>query len=179
MFHRNRNSPWIVCLCSLLQFNYMHECFERIFCELKWKKEVLITYFSVVISLPFLSFVVNEFLFDMLKVEDEASDKDNKNCSNNGKKKTLLPSFYHTRTLIGFCWVYSCDDHIPNETWNTGSFLPHLLKVSSTESHVMRVMLILNRQCIKWTLHLLERLNNGNVFLYYVKQNAGNDSVAL
>uniref|UniRef100_A0A8C2B4Q7 Sorting nexin 27a n=1 Tax=Cyprinus carpio TaxID=7962 RepID=A0A8C2B4Q7_CYPCA len=61
-------------------FNYMHECFERIFCELKWKKEVLITYFSVVVSLPFLSFVVNEFLFDMLKVEDEASDKDNKNC---------------------------------------------------------------------------------------------------
>uniref|UniRef100_A0A673N278 Sorting nexin-27-like n=2 Tax=Sinocyclocheilus rhinocerous TaxID=307959 RepID=A0A673N278_9TELE len=36
-------------------FNYMHECFERIFCELKWKKEV----------------------------EDEASDKGNKNCSNN------------------------------------------------------------------------------------------------
>uniref|UniRef100_A0AAY4DGA6 Uncharacterized protein n=1 Tax=Denticeps clupeoides TaxID=299321 RepID=A0AAY4DGA6_9TELE len=38
-------------------FNYMHECFERIFCELKWRKEV----------------------------EEEASDKDNKNCSNNGK----------------------------------------------------------------------------------------------
>uniref|UniRef100_A0AAY5EIC5 Sorting nexin 27a n=1 Tax=Electrophorus electricus TaxID=8005 RepID=A0AAY5EIC5_ELEEL len=36
-------------------FNYMHECFERIFCELKWRKEV----------------------------EAEASDKDNKNCSNN------------------------------------------------------------------------------------------------
>uniref|UniRef100_A0A671MFI2 Sorting nexin-27 n=1 Tax=Sinocyclocheilus anshuiensis TaxID=1608454 RepID=A0A671MFI2_9TELE len=36
-------------------FNYMNECFERIFCELKWKKEV----------------------------EDEASDKGNKNCSNN------------------------------------------------------------------------------------------------
>ncbi|KAK2887538.1 hypothetical protein QQF64_013279 [Cirrhinus molitorella] len=36
-------------------FNYMHECFERIFCELKWRKEV----------------------------EDEASDKGNKNCSNN------------------------------------------------------------------------------------------------
>ncbi len=32
----------------------------------------------------------------------------------------------------------------------------------------------LKRQCIKWTLHLLERSNNGNVFLYYVKQNAGN-----
>uniref|UniRef100_A0A8C6VQV9 Sorting nexin 27 n=1 Tax=Naja naja TaxID=35670 RepID=A0A8C6VQV9_NAJNA len=34
-------------------FNYMHECFERIFCELKWRKEV----------------------------EEEATDKDNKNCS--------------------------------------------------------------------------------------------------
>lgn len=22
------------------QFNYMHECFERVFCELKWRKEV-------------------------------------------------------------------------------------------------------------------------------------------
>ncbi|XP_061787344.1 sorting nexin-27a isoform X2 [Nerophis lumbriciformis] len=36
-------------------FNYMHECFERVFCELKWRKQV----------------------------EEEASDKDNKNCSNN------------------------------------------------------------------------------------------------
>ncbi|XP_062454047.1 sorting nexin-27 isoform X5 [Rhea pennata] len=34
-------------------FNYMHECFERVFCELKWRKEV----------------------------EEEATDKDNKNCS--------------------------------------------------------------------------------------------------
>ncbi|KAL7381808.1 hypothetical protein ABVT39_011594 [Epinephelus coioides] len=36
-------------------FNYMHECFERVFCELKWRKQV----------------------------EEETSDKDNKNCSNN------------------------------------------------------------------------------------------------
>ncbi|XP_023830617.1 sorting nexin-27a [Salvelinus sp. IW2-2015] len=36
-------------------FNYMHECFERVFCELKWRKQV----------------------------EEEASDKDNQNCSNN------------------------------------------------------------------------------------------------
>nr|XP_057940833.1 sorting nexin-27b isoform X2 [Doryrhamphus excisus] len=35
-------------------FNYMHECFERVFCELKWRKEV----------------------------EQEATDKDNKNCTN-------------------------------------------------------------------------------------------------
>ncbi|XP_072917439.1 sorting nexin-27-like isoform X2 [Hemitrygon akajei] len=34
-------------------FNYVHECFERVFCELKWHKEV----------------------------ENEASDKDNKNCN--------------------------------------------------------------------------------------------------
>nr|XP_014354491.1 PREDICTED: sorting nexin-27 [Latimeria chalumnae] len=34
-------------------FNYMHECFERVFCELKWRKEV----------------------------EEEATDKDNRNCS--------------------------------------------------------------------------------------------------
>ncbi|OXB53793.1 hypothetical protein ASZ78_000039 [Callipepla squamata] len=36
-----------------LEFNYMHECFERVFCELKWRKEV----------------------------EEEATDKDNQNCS--------------------------------------------------------------------------------------------------
>lgn len=23
-----------------VQFNYMHECFERVFCELRWRKEV-------------------------------------------------------------------------------------------------------------------------------------------
>ncbi|XP_072132100.1 sorting nexin-27-like isoform X4 [Mobula birostris] len=34
-------------------FNYVHECFERVFCELKWHKEV----------------------------ENETSDKDNKNCN--------------------------------------------------------------------------------------------------
>ncbi|KAI5105851.1 sorting nexin family member 27 [Silurus meridionalis] len=41
-------------------FNYMHECFERVFCELKWRKEV----------------------------EEEATDKDNKNCS----KDEYLPA---------------------------------------------------------------------------------------
>ncbi|CAL8256297.1 unnamed protein product [Boreogadus saida] len=34
-------------------FNYMHECFERVFCELKWRREV----------------------------EEEATENDNKNCS--------------------------------------------------------------------------------------------------
>uniref|UniRef100_A0A672FTQ2 Sorting nexin-27 n=1 Tax=Salarias fasciatus TaxID=181472 RepID=A0A672FTQ2_SALFA len=28
-------------------FNYMHECFERVFCELKWRKEVRISYSSI------------------------------------------------------------------------------------------------------------------------------------
>ncbi|XP_064204665.1 sorting nexin-27a [Anguilla rostrata] len=41
-------------------FNYMQECFERVFCELKWRKEV----------------------------EEEATDKDNKNCG----KDEYLPS---------------------------------------------------------------------------------------
>ncbi|XP_043935143.1 sorting nexin-27 [Protopterus annectens] len=36
-----------------LEFNYMHECFERVFCELKWRKEVV----------------------------EETTDKDNRNCS--------------------------------------------------------------------------------------------------
>ncbi|XP_041099003.1 sorting nexin-27-like isoform X2 [Polyodon spathula] len=37
-------------------FNYMHECFERVFCELKWRKEV----------------------------EEEVTDLDNQNCSRDG-----------------------------------------------------------------------------------------------
>ncbi|XP_076135884.1 sorting nexin-27b isoform X2 [Alosa pseudoharengus] len=37
-------------------FNYMHECFERVFCELRWRKEL----------------------------EEEVTDKDNKNCSSDG-----------------------------------------------------------------------------------------------
>ncbi|KAM9404905.1 sorting nexin-27b isoform 1-T1 [Salvelinus alpinus] len=41
-------------------FNYLHECVERVFCELKWRKEV----------------------------EEEAVDKDNKNCS----KDEYLPA---------------------------------------------------------------------------------------
>uniref|UniRef100_A0A8B9HWB7 Sorting nexin 27b n=1 Tax=Astyanax mexicanus TaxID=7994 RepID=A0A8B9HWB7_ASTMX len=50
-------------------FNYMHECFERVFCELKWRKEV----------------------------EEEATDKDNKNCSKDGmcsKVRSILPFSY-------------------------------------------------------------------------------------
>lgn len=39
------NVVFFVCVLSHLlmtnvQFNYMHECFERVFCELKWRKEV-------------------------------------------------------------------------------------------------------------------------------------------
>ncbi|XP_010565151.1 PREDICTED: sorting nexin-27 isoform X2 [Haliaeetus leucocephalus] len=43
-------------------FNYMHECFERVFCELKWRKEV----------------------------EEEATDKDNKNCSKDNMCSKIL-----------------------------------------------------------------------------------------
>ncbi|XP_017695346.1 PREDICTED: sorting nexin-27, partial [Lepidothrix coronata] len=39
------------------QFNYMHECFERVFCELKWRKEV----------------------------EEEAADQDNENSCRNDR----------------------------------------------------------------------------------------------
>lgn len=28
------------CVLNNVQFNYMHECFERVFCELRWRKEV-------------------------------------------------------------------------------------------------------------------------------------------
>lgn len=30
------------CYLFFFQFNYMHECFERVFCELKWRKEVIV-----------------------------------------------------------------------------------------------------------------------------------------
>lgn len=88
------------------QFNYMHECFERVFCELKWRKQVRSR------SLPPLSgsrchslakpkdlnLAGNATrpppgppgpdLFSLpVQVEEEASDKDNKNCSNNGEQQ--------------------------------------------------------------------------------------------
>lgn len=31
----------------VLQFNDMHECFERVFCELKWRKEVILNGFCI------------------------------------------------------------------------------------------------------------------------------------
>uniref|UniRef100_A0AAQ5YXX9 Sorting nexin 27a n=1 Tax=Amphiprion ocellaris TaxID=80972 RepID=A0AAQ5YXX9_AMPOC len=58
-------------------FNYMHECFERVFCELKWRKQV----------------------------EEEASDKDNKNCSNNGKQQAASSS--HTVSVLNSKRTYS------------------------------------------------------------------------
>lgn len=33
-----------------MQFNYMHECFERVFCELKWRKEVRVCHFREEVS---------------------------------------------------------------------------------------------------------------------------------
>lgn len=38
------------------QFNYMHECFERVFCELKWRKEVILNKLELVVSSPSPSF---------------------------------------------------------------------------------------------------------------------------
>lgn len=105
-------SPGCVCLCSLLQFNYMHECFERIFCELKWRKEVLITRTDFCFSFfNFSCHLLMSFSLIMLKVEEEASDKGNKNCSNNGKRN-LLPSFYHTQVngifpSVLMWWLYA------------------------------------------------------------------------
>lgn len=45
---RSKARPWPLrlgeslggALLFIFQFNYMHECFERVFCELKWRKEV-------------------------------------------------------------------------------------------------------------------------------------------
>ncbi|XP_019734341.1 sorting nexin-27b isoform X1 [Hippocampus comes] len=51
-------------------FNYMHECFERVFCELKWRKEV----------------------------EEESTDKDNKNVSHDGMcGKNIFQLLRHRR----------------------------------------------------------------------------------
>ncbi|XP_061838528.1 sorting nexin-27b isoform X2 [Nerophis lumbriciformis] len=51
-------------------FNYLHECFERVFCELKWKKEV----------------------------EEEATDQNNRNCSNDGMcGKNIFQLLRHRR----------------------------------------------------------------------------------
>lgn len=36
------------------QFNYMHECFERVFCELKWRKEVILNNLDLIISSLFV-----------------------------------------------------------------------------------------------------------------------------
>lgn len=36
-------SLYLLCVADI-QFNYMHECFERVFCELKWRKEVRTIY---------------------------------------------------------------------------------------------------------------------------------------
>lgn len=52
-------SPWISWVSRDIpefpfsrQFNYMHECFERVFCELKWRKEVRIPNFSLLQVVP-------------------------------------------------------------------------------------------------------------------------------
>lgn len=79
-------------LCaSTLQFNYMHECFERIFCELKWRKEVNANPY---LKFPFALEFIIQCLLLYLQVEEEATDKDNKNCSKDGmcgKVRLCLP----------------------------------------------------------------------------------------
>lgn len=89
-------SPFSLFVISMtdVQFNYMHECFERVFCELKWRKEVrinLLLYYKPFICAP-KSYLHVFFVF--LQVEEEATDKDNKNCSKDGmcgKVKRCLP----------------------------------------------------------------------------------------
>lgn len=79
-----------------VQFNYMHECFERVFCELKWRKEVrtICSRTKLLYYKPFI-FVLNSYLQCVfLQVEEEATDKDNKNCSKDGmcgKVRLCLP----------------------------------------------------------------------------------------
>lgn len=55
-------------------FNYMHECFERVFCELRWHQEI----------------------------EEEATDKDNKNCNgDNICSKNIFQILRSQRTCDG------------------------------------------------------------------------------
>lgn len=113
----------------------MHECFERVFCELKWRKQVRTTPFlflsgkhmttcqvwnSILSLLLEFSLQIQKatnvfssgFCFRLLilyctvliafhwQVEEEASDKDNKNCSNNGKQHTFSCPKYKEITLF-------------------------------------------------------------------------------
>lgn len=66
----------------------MHECFERVFCELKWRKEV--TTISCLHAVWVHKKTFNQPL--CFQVEEEAIDKDNKNCSKDGMcGKVRLP----------------------------------------------------------------------------------------
>lgn len=114
--------PVLTTLCVSPQFNYMHECFERVFCELKWRKQVrsrshppafreaswLAAKFqclnlafcpSAIIQCGLLIVFVKSFTFNLFyflcgQVEEEASDKDNKNCSNNGEQRASCFTAY-------------------------------------------------------------------------------------
>lgn len=69
----------------------MHECFERIFCELKWRKEVNANPY---LTFPSALVFVIQSLLSYVQVEEEATDKDNKNCSKDGmcgKVRLCLP----------------------------------------------------------------------------------------
>lgn len=113
--------PMLTTLFVSPQFNYMHECFERVFCELKWRKQVrsrshppafreaswlaakfqclnLAFCTSTIIQCGLIvfvkSFTFNLFFFLCGQVEEEASDKDNKNCSNTGEQRASCFTAY-------------------------------------------------------------------------------------
>lgn len=52
-------SVLLCCFVFVFQFNYMHECFERVFCELKWRKEVILNN----LELTFSSFCVLKMIW--------------------------------------------------------------------------------------------------------------------
>lgn len=87
-------SLYLLCVADV-QFNYMHECFERVFCELKWRKEVrtISKHCNVFYYKP-LGASLTPAMCMFLQVEEEATDKDNKNCSKDGmcgKVRLCLP----------------------------------------------------------------------------------------
>lgn len=133
---------WITILFPFSsQFNYMHECFERVFCELKWRKQVRTTPFlflsgkhmtpcqvwnskhSLLFEVSWqIQYATNTFssgccfmwydsfymCFSWCQVEEEASDKDNKNCSNNGEQRACFDILYFVlNTKQQYCWRHT------------------------------------------------------------------------
>ncbi|TTB12812.1 Sorting nexin-27 [Bagarius yarrelli] len=84
-------------------FNYMHECFERVFCELKWRQEVCCDAFDRVTGCIFVECVLTMLCF---QVEEEATDKDNKNCSKDGMCSKVKQCC--TRVQLGILLLSCC-----------------------------------------------------------------------